>query len=113
MRLIDFFFAITSQNPGNDYSDFGDSSAMGGSSQLDLQLEERSELNNQIDGVTYHNHRRGPERRKSRRMRSRRQRMRNFGGGLAGAQFNSQIQNNFFGDSKQVSPVFFQHWLSN
>jgi len=66
-----------------------------------LELE-GSELNNEIDGVNYHNHRRGPERRKSRRMRSRRHRMRNFGGGLAGAQFNSQMQNNFFGDSKQV-----------
>ena len=68
---------------------------------------EASELNNQIDGVNYHNHRRGEARRKSRRMRSRRQRMRNFGGGLGGAQFNSQIQNNFFGDSKQASDVDF------
>ena len=72
---------------------------------------EGSELNNQVDGVNYHNHRRGEARRKSRRMRSRRQRMRNFGGGLGGAQFNSQIQNNFFGDSKQVLCCALIHWV--
>ena len=64
---------------------------------------EESELNNHIDGQVYHNHRRGEARRKSRRLRSRRQRLRNNGGGLGGAQFNSSQPVNFFGDSRQVT----------
>ena len=91
IALSDYSSLSSGADNDDDLEDFDDQEEAG-----------FSELNNTIDGQVYHNHRRGEARRRSRRIRSRRQRLRKVGGGLGGAQFNSQQNTNFFSDYKQV-----------